>query len=74
MSAKLLPCPFCGGKALRIRKAIGFDTVAVIVKCGRVRCPVQPQTTPCDEKGILRGKAGAVEAWHRRADAEKEGA
>jgi hypothetical protein len=68
---KLLPCPFCGGRAVVRRRAIGFDTVAVFVGCGRVRCPIHPETTPCDEKGRLRGKAGAAEAWNNRA---KEGA
>ena len=70
MSAELLPCPFCGGRAVIRRRAIGFDTIAVIVGCGRVRCTVHPETTPCDEKGVLRGKAGAVEAWNRRKEGE----
>ena len=68
MSAKPLPCPFCGGRAVTRRRAIGFDTIAVIVACGRVRCPVHPETTPCDERGETRGRAGAVEAWNRRKD------
>lgn len=53
------------------RRAIGFDTVAVFVGCGRVRCPIHPETTPCDEKGRLRGRAGACAAWNNRT---KEGA
>lgn len=64
---KLLPCPFCGGRAVTVRRAIGFDTVAVVVECGRVRCPVHPKTTPCDEKGVLRRRVGAWAAWNRRA-------
>jgi hypothetical protein len=63
---KLLPCPFCGGRAVVRRRAIGFDTIAVIVGCGRVRCPIHPESTPCDEKGRLRGKAGACAAWNNR--------
>jgi len=62
----LLACPFCGGKAKRGRKAIGFDTIADIVRCGAVRCPVHPETTPCDHRGILRGKRGAAEVWNHR--------
>lgn len=66
MRADLLPCPFCGGKAAVRRRAIGFDTIAIIVECGRARCPVHPETTPCDERGVLRGREGAVEAWNHR--------
>lgn len=62
----LLPCPFCGGKAVTTRKHIGFDTVAIIVRCGSRCCPIHPETTPCDTNGILRGKAGAREAWNHR--------
>jgi hypothetical protein len=68
---RLLPCPFCGGRAVVRRRAIGFDTVAVFVGCGRVRCPIHPETTPCDAKGRLRGRDGACEAWNNRT---KEGA
>ena len=67
MKIKPLPCPFCGGRAVVKRRAIGFDTIADIVECGRVWCPVHPETTPCDEKGVLRGRAGAIESWNRRA-------
>jgi len=62
----LKPCPFCGGKAVTRRKPIGYDTIAVVVRCGSVICPIHPETTPCDIKGILRGKVGAWEAWNRR--------
>jgi hypothetical protein len=62
----LLPCPFCGGKAVTRRKAIYYDTIAVVVRCGSVCCPIHPETTPCDIKGILRGKVGAWEAWNHR--------
>ena len=68
---KPLPCPFCGGRAVIRRRAIGFDTIAVFVGCSRVRCPIHPETTPCDEKGRLRGRDGAAEAWNNRT---KEGA
>ena len=63
---KLLPCPFCGGRAVIRRKAIRRDFVAVIAGCSRVRCPIQPETTPCDAKGRMRGRDGAAEAWNNR--------
>ena len=70
MSAKnLLRCPFCGGRAVIRRRAIGFDAIAVIVGCGRVHCPIHPETSPCDTKGRLRGKVGACEAWNSRKEA-----
>jgi hypothetical protein len=62
----LLPCPFCGGKAVIRRRAIGFGTVVVVVGCGRVRCPIYPETMPCDVKGRLLGLAGAAAAWNHR--------
>jgi len=62
----LAACPFCGGKAKRGRKAIGFDTIADVVSCGATRCPVSPETTPCDHRGMLRGKHGATKVWNHR--------
>ena len=67
MKTTLLPCPFCGGKAVIQRKYIAFDILAPNVECGNKKCPVRPQTTACDVKGIIRDKISATAAWNRRA-------
>jgi hypothetical protein len=69
-TSALLPCPFCGGKAKRGRKAIGFDSIADVVRCVSARCPVRPETTPCDHRGIMRGKRGSAETWNHRPPAK----
>lgn len=66
----LLPCPFCGCRAVTTRRHIGPDTIAVIVKCGSRRCPVHPETSPCNERGILRGREGAREVWNHRPNVQ----
>lgn len=61
---ELKPCPFCGGKRIRLGK-VGFDEVfAECEKCG-----------VCIYGGIVidvitdkQKRSAAVELWNRRAD------
>jgi hypothetical protein len=59
---KLLPCPFCGRRPSFRQTYHGHITVS----CRNLRCGVSPQTTPCTERGEIRGMEGAAEAWNRR--------
>ena len=36
------------------------------VTCVSVRCGINPKTSPCDHKGIERGRDGAMRAWNKR--------
>jgi len=59
---KLLPCPFCGQRPFFRQRYSGH----IIVQCDNTRCPVNPETSPCTERGESRGMEGAAEAWNHR--------
>lgn len=62
--AELKPCPFCGGKAIRIdvNDCTGIEKWAVM--CGNRDCPVSPITDAYAEK------RNATIAWNRREGGE----
>ena len=61
MTAELLPCPFCGGKAL-ITAGVRYGCYVIIAGCEVGNCPGEPNSIAADAN-IER----AMNAWNRRA-------
>jgi hypothetical protein len=62
-----LRCPFCGTLP-KVRQAQFFSSGCWVVECRSNRCGINPQTTPCDNRGVERGKHGAILAWNSRGN------
>lgn len=58
----LLPCPFCGGKALNVEWVTSHDERGWAVACKNPECLMNQGAR------ILRTEAEAAEAWNRRAE------
>lgn len=56
---ELLPCPFCGGKAVEERPHRGVS----VVYCRNIGCPVHANTGWCDES-----EESAASLWNTRAN------
>ena len=63
---KLKPCPFCGGKAAKITRALGLEYTAYI-SC--VKCGAGIDGEPNYNK--LKAEISASDAWNSRAYEEE---
>lgn len=67
MSKKLVelkPCPFCGGKAVRVKRDKVYFGESYYVQCNNIKCNVRPCTSAYDRL------CDATQVWNRRAKDE----